>query len=264
MNRTALALLLFPCILCGMSIDVAAQDETPAAPAADRPLEPLGPRKPKPFVYDFDPKGAKQIFEEVDGVVAVESEHYAHQSHDAVRKWHLTTVDQASGIEPDGDANHAATASGGAYLEILPDSRRNDTEPLVRGVNFSDEPGQLGVLYYPIHFNTPGRYHVWVRCCSTGSEDNGLHVGIDGEWPASGQRMQWIGKWGQWQWDSKQRTKEVHVGVRHQIWIDVAKPGLHTVMFSMREDGFEFDKFWLTLEPEMKVPAGPGPEERVK
>ena len=31
-----------------------------------------------------------------------------------------------------------------------------------------------------------------------------------------------------------------------KIWLDIKEPGLHTIMFSMREDGFEFDKFLLT------------------
>jgi hypothetical protein len=82
--------------------------------------------------------------------------------------------------------------------------------------------------------------------CCTGSEDNGLHVGFDGHWPESGQRMQWTGNHGQWQWDSRQRTAQQHSGELGKIWLDIDKPGLHTVMFSMREDGFEFDRFVLT------------------
>jgi hypothetical protein len=84
--------------------------------------------------------------------------------------------------------------------------------------------------------------------CCTGSEDNGLHVGLDGQWPESGQRMQWTGNHGQWQWDSRQRTERQHSGELGKIWLDVDEPGLHTIMFSMREDGFEFDRFLLTKE----------------
>ena len=87
-----------------------------------------------------------------------------------------------------------------------------------------------------------------MRTCCTGTEDNGLHVGLDGDWPASGARLQFTGKHGQWQWDSRQRTNKVHTGVLGQIWLDVDKPGLHTIMFSMREDGFEFDRFMLTKQ----------------
>ncbi len=104
------------------------------------------------------------------------------------------------------------------------------------------------MLYYPVQITEAGRYYVWVRMCCTGSEDNGLHVGIDGTWPESGARMQFTGHHGKWQWDSRQRTDKVHTGVLGQIWLDIDNPGLHTIMFSMREDGFEFDKFMLTRE----------------
>jgi hypothetical protein len=81
----------------------------------------------------------------------------------------------------------------------------------------------------------------------------------------SAARMQFTGKRGQWQWDSRQRTNKVHTGVLGQIWLDVEEPGLHTIMFSMREDGFEFDRFLLTKKEnameskstEVGLPASP-------
>lgn len=241
--------------------------ETPGAATAKTPA-PKPTAKPaakaKPFVFDFDPKTAKTVFEEVDGVVAFEAENFAKQVLTDVRKWYKTSVDVTPDVKPDPDPNHAAGASDKTYLEILPDTRKDSSQKLIKGENFSDTPGKLGVLYYPVYFNNPGRYFVWVRICCTGDEDNGLHVGLDGEWPESGQRMQWIGQHGEWQWDSKQRTDKVHTGVRHHIWIDVDKPGLHTVMFSMREDGIELDKMMLTKQPKITVPTGMGPAERIK
>jgi len=198
------------------------------------------------FKFNYNPSNAKIVHVQSDGVLVVEAEDYDATDRDNHRKWYLTTQDKTPGIKPDPDPNHAADAVGGAYLEILPDTRTNHSDPLVAGVSFSNVAGQCSVLYYPVVFTEPGRYYVWVRMCCTGSEDNGLHVGIDGSWPESGQRMQWTGKHGQWQWDSRQRTAKVHTGVLGQIWLDVDKPGLHTIMFSMREDGFEFDRFLLT------------------
>jgi len=61
----------------------------------------------------------------------------------------------------------------------------------------------MAVLTYNVHFSTPGRYYVWARAYSTGSEDNGLHVGLNGDWPASGQRMQWCQGKNNWRWESK-------------------------------------------------------------
>ena len=144
-------------------------------------------------------------------------------------------------------------------MEILPDTRKNHDEQLIRGENFSNVPGKLAILDYKIYFNTPGKYYVWVRAFSTGSEDNGIHVGLNGEWVESGQRMQWCEGKNEWTWASKQRTKEDHCGVEQQIYLEIPDKGWHTVSFSMREDGFEFDKFILSQEYEM--PEGVGVAE---
>ncbi len=205
------------------------------------------PTKPTvPFKLTYNPKKAKKVHVQTDGMLVVEAENYDAVDRQKHRTWYLTTQDKTPNVKPDPDPNHAKGASGGAYLELLPDTRVTHGDPLVNGVSFTNTPGQCSVLYYPVIIKKPGRYYVWVRMCCTGSEDNGLHVGIDGKWPASGARLQFTGKHGQWQWDSRQRTQKVHTGVLGQIWLDIDQPGLHTIMFSMREDGFEFDKFLLT------------------
>ncbi|GAB5405976.1 MAG: DUF5060 domain-containing protein [Aureliella sp.] len=196
-------------------------------------------------------------------MVAVEAEHFVRQSKMDVRAFHLTTSDRTPAVKPDGDPSHIAGASGGAYLEILPDTRRTHADKLTHGVNFAPEAGAMAVLEYHIHFSTPGRYYVWVRAHSTGSEDNGLHVGLDGQWPATGQRMQWCAGKQTWFWESKQRTEKQHCGEPYKIFLDIDKPGIHKVHFSMREDGFEFDKFILTQNREMKRPQGVGPAPQV-
>ena len=129
----------------------------------------------------------------------------------------------------------------------MPDTRADHDQPLKPGENFSDQPG-LCTLTYPVHFAAPGRYYVWVRAHSTGDEDNSLHVGLNGTWPSSGQRLQWCDGKSIWKWESKQRVPENHCGIPHAIYLDVAAAGDHTVQFSMREDGFEFDAFLLTTD----------------
>jgi hypothetical protein len=204
--------------------------------------------EPKPFDYVYDASEAKKVHKQTNGIVVVEAEDYDAVDRQDHRKWHVTTTDNTPDVKPDPDPNHADGASKGAYLELLPDTRVTHADPLVKGVSFCNTPGQCSVLYYPIEFTEPGRYHVWVRMNCTGSEDNGLHVGLDGEWPTSGARLQFTGHHGKWQWDSRQRTTKVHVGEFGKIWLDIKEPGLHTVMFSMREDGFEFDRFLLSKE----------------
>jgi hypothetical protein len=207
---------------------------------------------------------SNRVFEEIDGVVAVEAEHFTWQTQTDARQWYIQTARQSSAVAPDGDDNHAKLASGRAYVEILPDTRRTHDDKLVNGKNFTNTPGVMGVLHYPIWFNTTGRYYVWARTFSTGSEDNGLHVGIDGQWPESGQRLQWCEGKQFWQWDSKQRTEAVHCGEPYKIYLDIEKSGLHTIMFSMREDGFEFDKFLMTTDRDFVRPTNPGPAEKVR
>jgi hypothetical protein len=203
-----------------------------------------------------------RILEEKGGLVAVEAENFTVQTDTETRKWCITSTTQTPEISPDGDESHANSASGGAYIEILPDTRRNHSMKLINGENFSNQPGKLAVLVYPVHFNTAGRYYVWVRAYSTGSEDNGLHVGLDGTWPDSGQRLQWCEAKNSWRWESMQRTEAEHCGEPHKIYLDIEQPGLHTIEFSMREDGFEFDKWLMTKDRDFARPNDPGPVER--
>ncbi|APZ94436.1 DUF5060 domain-containing protein [Fuerstiella marisgermanici] len=203
------------------------------------------------------------VFAEKEGLVAVEAEHFIEQSQADKRAFYLTTADDKPAVEPDGDPAHVAGASGGAYLEVLPDTRRTHDDKLIRGTNFAPDAGRMAVLSYKVHITTPGRYYVWVRAFSTGSEDNGLHVGLDGEWPASGQRLQWCEGKRTWRWDSKQRTEKEHCGEPYKIFLDIKEPGEHTIHFSMREDGFEFDKWLMTTNRDFERPDGVGPASEV-
>ncbi|MBX2871840.1 MAG: hypothetical protein KTR30_07070 [Saprospiraceae bacterium] len=202
------------------------------------------------------------LFEERDGIVAVEAEHFVGQSLDDIRKWYRLDEQIKEGPKPDIDPSHATSASGQAYLEILPDTRTNHSEKLIPGENFMNTAGKMAMLHYLVYFNNPGKYYVWVRAYSTGSEDNGIHVGLDGEWPESGQRMQWCEGKKQWTWESKQRTVEQHCGVPELIYLEIPTAGWHEITFSMREDGFEFDK-WM-LSKEYKLPEGSGPAETIR
>ena len=204
------------------------------------------------------------VFKEVNGVVAVEAEHFFRQEKVDVRAWYRTTAETQPEINPDGDSAHVGGASGGAYLEVLPDTRRTHADKLVAGQNFANEPGRLAVLSYKVHFQTAGRYYVWVRAFSSGSEDNGLHVGLDGEWPDSGQRLQWCPGKHSWHWENRQRTQAEHCGVPLGIFLDIKEAGEHVISFSMREDGFEFDKWLLTTDREFARPDGVGPASIVQ
>lgn len=199
------------------------------------------------FVGIFLMSCSSNIPEEKEGFLLVEAENFDEQTITDVRKWHIIKQDSPK-MEADPDSSHAATASGGVYLELLPDTRKTHDDQLIKGENFINEPGKMAVLNYSVKINNPGKFYVWVKAFSTGTEDNGIHVGLNGQWPESGQRMQWCDGKHQWTWDSKQRTAEEHCGVEKMIYLDIDEPGMHTISFSMREDGFEFDQLALTRE----------------
>jgi hypothetical protein len=216
------------------------------------------------FFYSFNRQpdvDNSPVYVEQDGVLAVEAEHFYQQSKFDIRSWFA--IDEGFNIEmADPDDRHVDGASGGKYVECLPDTRTTHDDKLTAGENFSNKAGEMAILHYKVYINNPGKYYVWVRAFSTGTEDNGIHVGIDGEWPASGQRLQWCEGKNEWTWESKQRTQDVHCGEPKLIHLEIDKPGEHEIQFSMREDGFEFDKFVLTKAYES--PVGNGPEELVK
>jgi Gylcosyl hydrolase family 115 C-terminal domain len=212
---------------------------------------------------DAEPQDAGPVvFQESGGLVSIEAEHFATLSDNGTeRDWYVTTATEEPGVTPDPDDSHAGDASGGAYLEGLPDTRVTDQDTLVSGVNFYPNPGTGPIATYRVQFTTTGRYYLWVRAYSTGAEDNGVHVGIDDDWPGSGERMQWCSGKNQWTWSNAQRDSGGQVcGVPGSIYVDVATAGEHTIAVSMREDGFEFDKIVLT-DDEGYEPQGDGPPE---
>ncbi len=180
-----------------------------------------------------------------DGFAVIEAEQFHAQTLDDVRAWHLINeTAESEGLIP----KFYEGASDGEYIQILPDTRKTHSDPLLFDENFCGEPGVQAIVTYNVDFAESGRYYVWVSCFSSGSEDNGVHVGLDGEWPESGKRMQWCPHKNEWTWENRQRTEEVHCGIPGQIWLDVPTPGAHTVNFSMREDGFAMDRFVLSKE----------------
>ncbi|WP_172665943.1 hypothetical protein [Flammeovirga sp. OC4] len=199
------------------------------------------------------------IFEEKNGIVAAEAEHFYKQEKTDLREWFVSDKINKNDL-PD---NSLETASNNKFIQILPDTRVTHADELKVGVNFTNTPGELAIISYKVKFNKTGRYYVWVRALSTGSEDNGIHVGMDGKWPESGKRMQWCEGRKKWTWTSKQRTIEEHCGIPYAIYLDVETAGVHDVHFSMREDGFRFDKFLLTQDS-LYVPIGNGIDEVVE
>ncbi len=161
-------------------------------------------------------------------------------------RWVLTEPSTpAQSQDPDG--NHSDTAVGNAYLELLPDIRVTHGDPFGPPRALWGAAGTGPEMDFLVDFPEAGRYYVHVRALSTGTEDNGIHVGLNGDWPEHGRSMQWCTGGRGWQWASRQRDSggAGPCGVSHTIWLEVPTAGEHNVLFSAREDGFEFDRFML-------------------
>lgn len=168
--------------------------------------------------------------------IEIEAENFISQEKSEKREWKIL--------------NENKIAANGSYIQCLPDTRITHDDKLIHGENFSGKGGEVAVINYEIDFESTGRFYVWVRAYSQGSEDNGVHVGLNGTWPATGARIQWCEGKNKWTWSNKQRTEKNHCGEPNLIYLDITTVGKHTVSFSMREDGFAMDKFILTTEKE--------------
>jgi len=175
--------------------------------------------------------------------IGVEAEDHTRKNE----RW-VTTTPSTPATENDPDGNHSDQASGSTYLELLPDVRVTHEDTFGPPTAYWGRGGQGPDADYQVNFPEPGRYYVHVRAYSTGTEDNGMHVGIDGTWPDSGQRMQFCSASRRaWWWGSAQRDAGGNgsCGIEKTIWLDVDTAGMHTVSISAREDGFEIDRFAL-------------------
>lgn len=196
--------------------------------------------------------GGSKVLLETGGLVAIESESYSSiDNKDYKANWFITSPGNVPNVRPDPDGAHTSGASGDSYLELLPDTRVTHDDTLIKSgvnTNLATNGGEGPTVNYRVYFNTPGLYYVWLRAYSTGSEDNGAHVGINGNWSSSGERVQWCTGKNRWTWSSAQRVDSNHCGIPKTITLNVPSKGIHTISVSMREDGFELDKIILAKE----------------
>lgn len=198
-------------------------------------------------------------FEEKDGQVVVEAEHFVRQTRDIIRRWFINGGGHAPTTHPDPDPVMVTDASNGMYVEALPDTFVHNHERGVDGANIGLAPGAIAVLHYPVHFTKPGRYYIWTRMRSNDDEDNTFNAGIDDTWPASARCLQFPKLKKVWWWGGVIRDARGPSYPHHRAYLDVPAAGIYTIMYSMREDGSELDKFLLTLDGRMGAPEGGGP-----
>lgn len=138
------------------------------------------------------------------------------------------------------------THDGETAMKVLPDTRITEEDPFLPGTFYDNGKGGAEIDY--IVDLQQGAYVVWGRAFSTGTEDNGVHVGINGTLLNAGKKIQWCGR-DEWIWSSAKRDSGGggSCGIDGTITIYASTTGTHVITFYQREDGFELDKF--SLEP---------------
>jgi hypothetical protein len=102
-------------------------------------------------VKDQSTIAAHTVFEETGGVLAVEAEHFHRQTETSPRAFYVISDQRGVAVTPDADQPHLSGASGGAYVECLPDERVTHADPLVPGRNFSNEGGGMVPRFFDRH-----------------------------------------------------------------------------------------------------------------
>lgn len=199
------------------------------------------------------------VHQTLDGTVVIEAEHFTMQQRDQIRRWYLNSEQHTPAARPDGDPVNVDGAGGGAYMEALPDTFVVEGDRAIDGINLGLLPGSVAVLCFKVNFSEPGRYYLWTRMRSDDEEDNTLNAGLNDEWPASAKCLQFQKHTKAWQWGGVIRSPQGPSFPRLPAWLDVPTAGVHTVMYSMREDGCCFDRFILTTNKEFAKPEGVGP-----
>lgn len=157
----------------------------------------------------------------------------------------------SQGSEGDSDPGHASTASDGRYLELLPDERRAPGDPSSTADAWQT-PGVGPRLEIDLDFPEAGRWEVYARAYSTGSEDDRVFVALDGDFSTAAildlcdQRDVWV--WSKCHGDNEPA-------------VSVPSPGIHTVQLAGLDDGFELDRVMLArvdaVEPPVEPPVEP-------
>ena len=164
---------------------------------------------------------AAGVYLEVGGLLVMEAENYHSKANTSARDW--STFPATGTPTPDPDGAHATGTGNGKYVEILPDSRTTHDDLLEIGVNYFETGVGAPSVHYQVRITTPGRYYARIRAYSTGTEDNGVHLGVNNTWPLSGTAVQWCDGKNKWTWSGARRVPENHCGITNGIYLDLPR-----------------------------------------
>lgn len=166
------------------------------------------------------------VFQEENGQVVMEAEHFNWQIGEVNRAW-ITQTMQAGYV-------------GSGYLSALPDVDRIYTKAIT-----TTSPQ----LEYTINFTTTGTYYVWVRGYAPNGAGDSVYVSLDDQSPVILTALPPR----QWAWANI-------TGQGQRLTVEVTEPGEHTLFLWQREDGLKIDRFVLTVDDNYN-PQGNGPNE---
>ncbi len=172
-------------------------------------------------------------FRERGGFVAFEAESFADnlRSDDESSRWEPST-------DKPGFSGASAMLAGGS------------------GRYLTSFAGRAPELQYPILFETPGVYRVWVRGLCDATASDTMHLSIDGVPRGSTAAHEFQVDPTQYLWSGLTRRDEVQE-------VEVKTAGLHFLSMWIREPGLLIDKFVLTMEADF-VPDDLGPAESAR
>lgn len=184
------------------------------------------------FTTDAEPEISSEAFLVESGAVSIEAESFFANTPAGGRSW-----DSLASL---------ASFSGTDALVVLPNTGAN-----VQSDNLLNSPRLDYKVYVPE--GEEGTYTIWVRGRANTHFDDSLHVGVNGSTQPSSDRVR-LGISPDYSWTNT--TMDNNDTGLAQITLGA---GEQTLNVWMREDGFTFDKIYLTKNSD--TPTGVGPEE---
>lgn len=173
-----------------------------------------------------------QTFQELNGMVVMEAEHFHISLPRNEQTWITRTVQSGS--------------VGDGYIQT-----QNDIGQLYATNYITRSPE----LRYEINFTQAGTYTVWVRGMAVNSAGDSLHIGLQGAADSTSESITGFRLF-QWGWSSQTMNG-------HPAFITIPSPGVYFINVWAREDGVRLDRLLLTLDNNY-IPVGEGPAESPK
>ncbi|MGD9363538.1 MAG: hypothetical protein PVH85_32040, partial [Desulfobacterales bacterium] len=166
-----------------------------------------------------------------DNIVSIEAEHFIERISSITHQW-----------EPDSTAGASIMA-----VRAQPDSGTSRPYP--------DYLTSSPRLDYRVNFVRTGLHYVWLRGYASGTGDDLVHVGLNGQRQSSAENIN-IEDYDKWIWSGTTQNGS-------HAMINVPSAGIHTINVYMHQDGFRLDKIVLTTN-NLWGPFNEGPLENAR